>query len=71
MVATASTEHLDSMIHWLALAFLAVFFYATYEIGFEWKPGFYFCNALLFGVTSQHCLKDTFTFRLSVAVMCY
>ena len=42
MVATASTEH----SYWLALAFLAVFFYATHArhatqaIAFEWKPGF-------------------------------
>ena len=35
MVATASTEH----SHWLALAFLAVFVYATQAIAFEWKPG--------------------------------
>jgi len=43
MVATASTEH----SYWLALrlpmqalAFLAVFIYATQAIAFEWKPGF-------------------------------
>ena len=41
MVATALTEH----SYWLALialAFLAVFVYATHatqEIAFEWKPG--------------------------------
>ena len=38
MVATASTEH----SYWLALAFLAVFVYATHAtqaIAFEWKPG--------------------------------
>ena len=39
MVATALTEH----SYWLALAFLAVFVYATHAtqaIAFEWKPGF-------------------------------
>ena len=37
MVATALTEH----SYWLAqaLAFLAVFIYATQVIAFEWKPG--------------------------------
>jgi len=35
MVATVSTEH----SYWLALAFLAVFIYATQAIAFEWKPG--------------------------------
>ena len=42
MVATASTEH----SYWLALAFLAVFVYATHvtqAIAFEWKPGFTQC----------------------------
>jgi len=39
MVATASTEH----SYWLAVAFLAVFVYATnatQAIAFEWKPTF-------------------------------
>jgi len=37
MVATASTKH----PYWLALAFVAVFVYATHAtqaIAFEWKP---------------------------------
>jgi len=46
MVATASTEHsywLAFAFVALALAFLAVFVYATHAtqaIAFEWKPGF-------------------------------
>jgi len=38
IVTIASTEH----SYWLALAFLAVFVYATHAtqaIAFEWKPG--------------------------------
>ena len=47
MVATASTEHSYRLalafVAWNALAFLAVFVYATHAtqaIAFEWKPGF-------------------------------
>jgi len=54
MVATASTEHSYwlalAFVAWLlantALAFLAVFVYATHvtqAIAFEWKPGFTQC----------------------------
>ena len=51
MVATASTEHPIGwrlrLLRAQALAFLAVFVYATHAtqaIAFEWKPGFRLCR---------------------------